>query len=362
MDTITQGLLGAAMAQLGFRQRLGRETTFVAAAVGIVPDLDMLVSPVLRIFGSAPDEFARLTIHRGISHSILFLPLLAIPLAVLWYKLRRWRDAKNDRTTPRFLLYYLCVAVVLVTHPLLDLFTAYGTQLFAPLTDARYSLDAVPIIDLIYTPILVATLGVCLLLRLSKADARRATLVAGWAGMLLATVYLFAGMWMHDRAIDCVRERFAETGPAAQTRYEAYPQFGSIFVWRVVRRTPDEWMAVRVMPVADPKIERLSYRTAPEDDNEWVRRARALPEIEKFNWFAADTLRAEYEFADGRHVVTFYDMRYALRPDSVGSLWGARVEFAANGEVLGVRRVRSYGSGGLREFARRVWRNFFGDK
>ena len=43
MDTITQGLLGAVTAQLGFRQRIGRETTWVAAAAGIMPDLDILI-------------------------------------------------------------------------------------------------------------------------------------------------------------------------------------------------------------------------------------------------------------------------------------------------------------------------------
>ena len=51
MDTITQGLLGAATAQLGFRRKLGRGATWAAALTAMLPDLDIFAAPLMRAVG-----------------------------------------------------------------------------------------------------------------------------------------------------------------------------------------------------------------------------------------------------------------------------------------------------------------------
>lgn len=95
MDPITQGLLGAATAQLGFRQRIGRDATWVAAAAAIVPDLDVFVAPLLSLTGMEMDAMVQVRIHRGLSHSLLFAPILSLPIAALWWRLRRSVARRN---------------------------------------------------------------------------------------------------------------------------------------------------------------------------------------------------------------------------------------------------------------------------
>lgn len=43
MDTVTQMLFGATVAQAGFRCRLGRKAMVAGAALGLIPDLDVAV-------------------------------------------------------------------------------------------------------------------------------------------------------------------------------------------------------------------------------------------------------------------------------------------------------------------------------
>ena len=229
----------------------------------------MLIYPVLRVFGSPMDEFTRLGIHRGISHSILFLPLLAIPLAALWYKLRRWprRQKRSDDSALSPVLYVrgsgagdapaigpvhrLRHAVVRAADQrALCARRRADNRLHLHADSARHAFG-----------VLVFAAGA------ARRPARHAHHRLG--GILLSTGYLFAGLWLHDRAIECARERFGDNGTAVSAQYEAYPQFGSIFEWRVVRHVPGKWTAVRVMPLADPEIENLALSSAPDVDNEW---------------------------------------------------------------------------------------------
>ena len=86
--------------------------------------------------------------HRGITHSIFFLPLLAPVLGEIAHRF----DKKYNRWLWTHLAFW-----ALITHPLLDWQTAYGTQLLYPFSSHRFALDAVGIIDLFYTvPLIVA--------------------------------------------------------------------------------------------------------------------------------------------------------------------------------------------------------------
>ena len=119
--------------------------------------------------------------HRGFTHSLLLYPFTAIPIALLWWWFRRTSlPPASDSLRVKFRWLYACVLVALATHPLLDLFTSYGTQLFLPLTHHRYALHGVPIVDIIYTPVLIITLLTCYLLRKRKTPAEKTTLIVGW--------------------------------------------------------------------------------------------------------------------------------------------------------------------------------------
>ena len=70
MDSITQAVLGATIAEAGFRRRLGGRAVAFGAICGALPDLDIAAGFI--------DQWATLTNHRGFSHSLLVLPLVAV--------------------------------------------------------------------------------------------------------------------------------------------------------------------------------------------------------------------------------------------------------------------------------------------
>jgi inner membrane protein len=372
MDSITQGLLGAVTAQLGFRQRIGRDATWLAAGAAMLPDLDVLVRPILSLSGMETDGLTMVTIHRGLSHSLLMVPLIALPVALIWWQVRRPRNNRRDNNLygtapeqeagpaprggkpPPFWLLYACLLAAVLSHPLLDWCTSYGTQLLLPITNARYAIDAVPIIDIIYTPILAVTLIACYVVhKVTPARAARWTLILGWAGMALSSGYIAAGRAMHDLA---VRRALGGLDPSSVITADAYPSLGTIFLWRTVVRTQDQW---RVAGVHVFSSRPLQPACAPQADNEWVRRAMELQDARVFDWFAMGRTRASYARRDGLHFVEFHDMRYGLRPDSLETLWGLRVTFDQDGSLVQIHRFHAGGGFSLREAVRTAWKGLW---
>lgn len=114
VDSVTQGVLGAAVGQAFFRKSLGSKAVLWGAVCGTVPDLDILVS--------VGGRWATLQYHRSLSHSIPFLILIAPVFG--WIAAKIFKD-KEHLWEWIYLSFW-----ALVTHPVLDLFTSYGTLLF----------------------------------------------------------------------------------------------------------------------------------------------------------------------------------------------------------------------------------------
>ncbi|MHA1570082.1 MAG: metal-dependent hydrolase [Alphaproteobacteria bacterium] len=361
MDSITHGLLGATTAQLGFRQTVGRDATWVAVGAAIMPDLDILVMPFLALTGAEVDGLTPMAVHRGLSHSLLAAPLLALPIAVAWWWLRQ-RARRNRQSvaghtgrSPSFRLLYACVLVAVVSHDLLDWCTSYGTQLLAPLSRTRYAIDAVPIVDIIYTPLLILTLLACYFVRrLRGGHATRATLIIGLAGMLASAGYLAAGRGMHDWA---VRKAIAaaEDRPGKVIRADAYPALGTIFLWRTVVETDRQWIVTRIHHFSREPAAAWRSRVAGKSDGPWVAKARQLKQVRTFDWFAGGRLRAEHATTNDGHIVTFHDMRYAWPIESADSIWPLTVMFDRDGRVTYVGRRHDGPSGSFRSLVARIW-------
>lgn len=90
------------------------------------------MAPDIDVVAKAAGPLAEWTWHRSVTHSLLLLPLVGL---VAGYALGRWKGGA--------LSSWIGLAVVaLVSHPLLDFCTSYGTQLLAPFSDRRFALDA----------------------------------------------------------------------------------------------------------------------------------------------------------------------------------------------------------------------------
>ncbi len=139
MDSVTQAVLGSAVAATVAPRSYRKRAILTGAVLGTLPDLDVFLR-----YASDVDNF---THHRGFSHSLLLLPIFALvllPLLRRFYRLMSWGR-----------LYWL-VVLSLITHSLLDALTAYGTQLFYPLAVTPTFVASVFIIDPLYTLWLLA--------------------------------------------------------------------------------------------------------------------------------------------------------------------------------------------------------------
>lgn len=170
MDSLSQIALGAAVSVAVFRRKQPVwQSAVLGAVVGTLPDLDVLISH--------GDPISDMTYHRTESHALFYLTLISPFLAWLWLKI--------CRRTALFHTSLLAIWLVLVTHPLLDMLTIYGTQLGLPFTDHPFGTGSVFVIDPLYTlPLLIGTSLV-----LAGRRLRWNSL-----GLLLSTSYLGFGL------------------------------------------------------------------------------------------------------------------------------------------------------------------------
>lgn len=218
MDSVTQAVLGAGIqgAMLGRFQ--GRRALIYGAALATVPDLDVLMR--------YPDPVSLMTYHRGFSHSIFVLTGLALLLT--WLIRKYWPQAPYGGRR-----LFLTLWLVLVTHPVLDAFTVYGTQLFWPLAAIPESWSAIFIIDPIYTVPLL--LGVVYAIAVGMTSRARRFLAGA---LIFSTAYLGFGLASRIVTEDRVRDAMQQQGIAV-TELRAVSMPFNTLVWRVIAKTAD---------------------------------------------------------------------------------------------------------------------------
>ncbi len=173
MDSITQITLGGAVGELVLGKKVGNKAVYWGALAGTIPDLDVALNPIL-------DVVDQVAFHRGFSHSIVFAILFSPILAFLIQKIHRQQNATfNDWLH----LTFWC----LFTHPLLDCFTTYGTQLFQPFSSYPVAFYTISIIDPVYTTPFLLCLLLVLFLKRSSAIRKKVLVL----GLSISSIYLF---------------------------------------------------------------------------------------------------------------------------------------------------------------------------
>jgi inner membrane protein len=219
MDSVSQVALGAAVgvAVMGRRVPVWQSALW-GAVCGTLPDLDALIDH--------GDPVRNMTLHRAESHALFYLTLAAPLIAALPAWLHR-------RSGGGFRRWWLAVWLALVTHPLLDAMTIYGTQLLLPFTDHPFGVGSIFIIDPLYTLPLLIGVGAALALRSARGLA--------WnrAGLALSSVYLAWSFAAQVHVERIARAALAEQGIHAD-RLLVQPAAFSTVLWRVVAVTPDE--------------------------------------------------------------------------------------------------------------------------
>lgn len=137
MDSLTQIVLGAAVGEAVLGKKVGNKAMLFGAIAGTIPDLDVFTRFLTN------DPITAIEWHRGFSHSILFSIIFAPIFGWLTYKLLPKKEATWKGWS--WLMFW-----GLFTHPILDSFTTWGTQLFWPF-EMRLAFQNIFVIDPLYT-------------------------------------------------------------------------------------------------------------------------------------------------------------------------------------------------------------------
>ncbi len=293
MDSITQALLGATVQASLLGRWQGRKALLYGAMLGTLPDLDVVID-----YG---DAVADMTYHRGFSHSLFVLSLLAV--ALTWLA-RRIRPDPNYTGRRLFLTIWL----VLATHVLLDAFTSYGTQLFWPLATPPVAWSSVFIIDPVYSvPLLLAVLVAAI--SGLKGMSPRGPVVA----LAVTSLYLgftVMGKQMAEQRVEAVMGR---QGVQPSRVFSTPTPFNSL-LWRVIVVEGDNYYESLVS-----WFDRSPPELVPLPRGEGLAGALSgSPQHQRLQWFTDGVLR--YDEVEGKLLVTdlrlgmtgFHPFRFAL--------------------------------------------------
>ena len=332
MDTLTHALSGALLARATAPKDLPPRSLPRRIAAGFfacaAPDLDFVLSYV------GPVEY--LLHHRGVTHSIILLPLWALGLS--------WVLAKVLREPGGWRALYGVSALALFTHIVGDLITSFGTMIFEPLSDWRAAIGTTFIIDLWFSGIILAGLAFSAVFYRSRAPAVVATgVLAGYVGFQYV---------QKERALE-LGDAYARSLGLQNAQITAHPRPVSPFNWTVfvsdgethrfahvnlVREEPRRYQPGDgfIAKIDSPymPLEQAIWFTRPrygETDQALIRDAWNSDALDFFRWFA--DLPAFDGVSAGSTCVWFTDLRfltpgretmpfrYRVCRDGAGSPW-----------------------------------------
>jgi len=265
MDSLTQIILGAAVGEAVLGRKVGNRAMLWGGICGTLPDLDVFANAV-------SDPMSALAYHRAFTHSLPFA-FLAAPLVGL--ALHRFYGGKGGplgrwlvwpvllgvfylmltggsylmpievyeipkitaAITVAFALFFgvvgglrwlrgfpkkventswwgwtLLAFGAIVTHPILDCFTAYGTQLFQPFASTRVAWNTISVADPIYTlPFLLLLLWARTRVQGNVWRSRLNT-----AGLVISSIYLALTVVNYFNVEDVMHETLTADGIEAE--------------------------------------------------------------------------------------------------------------------------------------------------
>ena len=302
MDPLTQGALGAALPQSTWAKGSGHRK-FHAALAGLLGMLGGLAADLDVLISSNTDPLLFLTYHRQFTHSLIFIPVggLTIALLVHWVLGRRWQL--------RFWQTALLCSLGYATHGLLDTATSYGTMLFWPFVETRYSWSIVSIVD----PLFSLPLALAVVMAALRNDPR-------WArvGLVWALVYLAAGWWQHQSAHGIAEDLAASRGHTP-LRFEIKPSFANILVWKSVYETEEAFFVDAMRVGIAPRVYEGTSLAKLDvgQDFPWLERdTQQARDVTRFNRFSDG-----FTALDPANPNRIIDVRYSFVPNEVSALF-----------------------------------------
>ena len=219
----------------------------------------------------------------------------------------------------------MLVTLAMLSHPLLDVCTSYGTQLLMPLARTRFALDSLPVV----APLLTAFLLLGLLLGTRRTGGPGGTWPTATA-LGLTGVYLLLGIFFNQLAEDRAAGQLARQG-IVEARVHAYPTMLQLPHRRIVALTPDQIHVGFVTIWRDCDIQ---WAVSERQDHPAARALLASPEGQIFAWFANGMIDGLVEPVGDNYAVELSDLRYGFIAGTTRGMWGVTAELSNALEIL----------------------------
>ena len=298
MDPLSQGTVGAALAQSSASKKNIFKISVIGFLAGLAPDLDVLIQ-------SSTDPILSLEYHRQFSHSLFFIPFGALIVALLIFPLVK--KSMNLKTV------YIASFLGYATHGLLDACTSYGTLLFWPFSNERVTWNNISIIDPLFTiPALILAVTAI------KTKKRIFSFFSiGWI-----IFYLSLGLVQYERALSAAND-LAESRGHNPERLTLKPSFGNLILWKSIYQHEQTFYVDAIRTVRSStvclgeSIEIFDYQQHLSGLDKESQQAR---DVERFRWFSQDYLG----FDEEKNLVT--DVRYSMLPNKIQPMWGLVID------------------------------------
>ena len=356
MDSLTQVTLGAAVGELVLGRKLGNRAMVWGAVAGTIPDLDVMSNLVT-------DDISALAFHRAITHSFVFA-VVAAPIlgrlrdrmdghsGLFWSK-TRWRDygiaafslfallslgsfrmpipwmellqisavvtlaiigfpllsgfraalrgqARPESERPGFRLWTWFFFWSIVTHPLLDACTTYGTQLLQPFSDFRAAINNISVVDPVYTlPFLI-----CVIVASRLVKGGKARMVVNGLGIAISSIYLVI-TFIHKQKVDQVFEGAMESNKIKAERYLTSPTIFNNILWQGIAEG-DTAYYYGMYSLLDKRSTIDSFVVIPKN-HEWLSQYEGHRSVRVLRWFSDDYFLV-FKRKDGR--MQYSDLRF----------------------------------------------------
>lgn len=305
-------VLGAACGEAVLGKKIGNKALIWGAVGGTIPDLDVMSNAFM-------DGLEALLFHRGPMHSLLFASLAPFPLAWLvmkfydagWYNLKSYRRTGFVSAIVLFLLvgfalqtafllfagklafallplillslfliirrlrsdylmrdqefpeasyrdWVLLFFFSIFTHPILDAFTTFGTQLYWPFSHTRVSLSTISIADPIYT--LPFLFSVVLSGFYHRGDRRRR--IAVWTGLAVSTLYISATCFTKMKVNEVFRESLKKENASASHMITVPTIFNNLLWYGIARQDSSYYCGY--YSILDPTPEVRNFMQVPK--------------------------------------------------------------------------------------------------
>ncbi len=370
MDSISQFVLGAAMGEAALGKKIGNKAILWGGIAGTIPDLDILFYPFL-------DELSRLTIHRGFSHALIFA-FIAAPIFAWflfqWYRLKprnlrekykdknvllRWLVAPIDWFThrpanievPSYRDWVKLFFLALFTHPLLDSFTVYGTQLFLPFSDYRVGVNNIFIVDPLYTvPLIICLVIVSRLIRTNQVRP-----YINYLGIIISCAYI--GLTLFNKMkVNTVFETALNQQAVQYERFmTANTPLNSILWYCVAEGEKGYWLGYYSLWDKDETV-KFYYL---ERQDELISSIKSSKAIDRLIWFSKGYYLVRQE-AEG---LFLHDLKFGRAGfgDQADYVFSFKIEQDADGTVSFTPR-REPPEGSFSELFGLLWTRIKGNK